>query len=184
MAQGISTGLVFIPDERGRLFSMVLSQTIPGAAALAFSALFGVWILHLRPVTGPNSIEAPAPAPALASNPYGGLVDPRSFSSSKSVTVAQNFPLKLNLEPISPAPFAVIAAQEHVAGRAPAGPPFGESAPLPVPRPAELRSLESRSPFSSPGRRFAQQIRRSVPPAAPSDNRTLFEKFFGMLQTS
>ncbi|MGH6796483.1 MAG: DUF2778 domain-containing protein [Methylocella sp.] len=182
MAQGIDTGLDFIPGERGRLLSIVLSQTIPGAAALACSALFGVWILHLRPVTGPNTIEAPvtAPAPAQASNPYGGLVDPRSFSDSKPVAVAQNFPLRLNL----PAPSAVIAAHENVGGRAPAGPQFGASAPLPVPRPAELRTLEGRNPFPSSGRRFAQQNRRSVPPAAPSDNRTLFEKLFGMLQTS
>ncbi len=76
MAQGIDTGLDFTPAERGRLFSIVLSLTIPCAAAFAFGALFGVWILHLRPATGPNTIEATAPAPALASNPYGGLVDP------------------------------------------------------------------------------------------------------------
>jgi Protein of unknown function (DUF2778) len=182
MAQAIITGLDFIPAERGRLFSVVLSQTIPCAAAFAFGALLGVWILHLRPATGPNTIEAPAPAPPLASNPYGGLVDPRSFSGAKSVSVVQNFPPKLNLKPISPAPSAVIAEQENVDGRAPAGP--RESAPLPVPRPAELGSLESRSPFPSSGRRFAEQNRRSVPPATPSDNRTLFEKFFGMFQTS
>jgi hypothetical protein len=180
MAQGIDTGLDFLPGERDRLFSIVLSQTIPVAAAFAFGSLLGACILHWRPATGPNTIGAPGPAPALTSNPYGGLVDPRSFSGSKSVSVAQNFPLKLNLEPISPAP----SAEQEVTGRAPAGPQFGESAPLPVPRPAELGSLESRRPFSSPGRRFAQQNRRSVPPAAPSDNRTLFEKFFGMFQTS
>jgi hypothetical protein len=183
MAQGIATGLDFIPGERGRLFSIVLSPTIPCASAFAFGALFGVWSLHLRPATGPNTIEAPAPAPALASNPYGGLVDPRSFSGSKSVSVAQNFPLKLKLKPISQAPSAVIGEQKNV-GRAPAGPQFGESAPLPVPRPAKLGSRESRSPFPLSGRRFAQQNRRSVPPATPSDNRTLFEKFLGMLQTS
>ncbi|MGH6838561.1 MAG: DUF2778 domain-containing protein [Methylocella sp.] len=184
MAQGIDTGLDFLPGEHGRFFSIVLSLTIPCAATFAFGALFGTCILHWRPATGLNTLEAPALAPALASNPYGGLVDPRSFSDSKSVSVAQNFPLKLNLKPISPAPSAVIAEQENVVERAPAGPQFGESAPLPVPRPAELGSLESRRPFSSPGRRFAQQNRRSVPPAAPSDNRTLFEKFFGMFQTS
>jgi hypothetical protein len=182
MAQGIDTCLDFIPGERGRLFSIVLSQTIPCTAAFAFGALLGVWILHLRPATGPNAIEATAPAPALASNPYGGLVDPRSFSGSKSVSVAQSFPLKLNLKPISPAPPA--AEQENVVGPAPAGPQFGESAPLPVPRPAELGSLESRTPFSSSGRRFAQQNRRAIPPATPSDNRTLFEKLLGMLQPS
>src|ERR1700730_6869276 len=48
MAQGIDRGLDFIPCERGRLFSKMFSQTIPGALALALSALFGVWILYLR----------------------------------------------------------------------------------------------------------------------------------------
>ncbi|MGH6799931.1 MAG: DUF2778 domain-containing protein, partial [Methylocella sp.] len=119
-----------------------------------------------------------------ASNPYGGLVDPPSFSGSKLVSVAQNFPLNLNLKPISPAPSAVIVEQENVVAPAAAGPQFGARVPLPVPRPAELGSLESHRPFPSSGRRFAQQNRRSVPAAAPSDNRTLFEKFFGMLQTS
>ncbi len=74
MAQGIDKGLDFTPCERGRLSLKIFSQIIPGAAALALSALFGVWILYLRPAA-PNAVEAPAAAPAvaLASNPYGGL---------------------------------------------------------------------------------------------------------------
>jgi hypothetical protein len=64
MAQGIDTGLDFTPCERG-LSSKIFSQIIPGAAALALSALFGVWILYLRPAA-PNAVEAPAAAPAVA----------------------------------------------------------------------------------------------------------------------
>ena len=62
MTQGIDTGLDFIPCERGRLFSKIFSQTIPGAVALALSALFGVWILYVRPAAAPNAVEAPAAA--------------------------------------------------------------------------------------------------------------------------
>ncbi|MGH6835647.1 MAG: DUF2778 domain-containing protein [Methylocella sp.] len=187
MAQAIDTGLDFVPGERGRLFSKVLSQTVPGAAAIAFSALFGVWILHLYPATGPNTTEAPAtaPAPALASNPYGGLFDPRFSSGFAPASLAQSLPLKSTFESILQAPAAAIAAPEHLLPMPRrAVSQLAESAPLPVPRPAELGSRESRGPFPSSDRRVAQQNRRSVPPATPSDDRTLFEKFFGMLQTS
>ena len=122
MAHGIDTGLDFTPCERGGLSSKIFSQTIPGAAALALSALFGVWILYLRPAA-PNAVEAPAAAPAvaLASNPYGRLFDPRSSSGSTPVSLARNFPLELNLEPVPPAPSAAIAEQERPAsaGRCP-----------------------------------------------------------------
>jgi len=65
MARGIDRGLDFIPCERGRLFSKIFSQTIPGALALALSVLFGVWILYVRPAAAPNVVEVPAVARAL-----------------------------------------------------------------------------------------------------------------------
>ncbi len=185
MARGIDRGLDFIPCERGRLFSRIFSQTLPGVVALALSALFGVWILYLRPADAPHAVEAPAakPALALASNPYGRLFDPRSFSGSTPVSLAKSFPLELNLKPVPPAPSAAIAEQENVLP-APAGAQFGASAPLPVPRPTELGSLESHSPLPASGRRLAQQNGRTVRPATPSDNRTFFEKLFGTPQPS
>jgi Protein of unknown function (DUF2778) len=184
MARGIDRGLDFIPCERGRLFSKIFSQTIPGAVALALSALFGVWILYLRPAAAPYAVEAPAAAPAIAiaSNPYGGLFDPRSSSGSTPVSLAKNFPLELNLKPVPPSPSAAIAKRENVLP-APAGAQFGASAPLPVPRPTELGSLESHGLFPASGRRLAQQNRKTVP-TTPPDNRTFFEKLFGMLQPS
>ena len=184
MAHGIDTGLDFTPCERGGLSSKIFSQTIPGAAALALSALFGVWSLYLRPAA-PNAVEAPAAAPAvaIASNPYGRLFDPRSSSGSTPVSLAQNFPLELNLKPVSPAPSAAIVEQESVLP-ASAGAQFGERAPLPVPRPTELGSLETHSPLPASGRRLAQQDRRTAQPITPADNRTFFEKLFGTPQPS
>ncbi len=180
MTRGIDRARDFNPCERGRLFSKIFSQTIPGALALALSALFGVWILYLRPAAAPYAVEAPAAAPAvaLASNPYGGLFDPRSSSGSTPVSLAKNFPRELNLKPVPPAPSAAIAEPEHVLP-ALAGAQFGESAPLPVPRPTELGSLESHGPFPASGRRLAQQNRRTAPPTTLADNRTFFEKLFG-----
>ena len=132
MAHEIDMDLDFTLCERGGLSSKIFSRTIPGAAAIALSALFGVWILYLRPAA-PNAVEAPAAAPAvaLASNPYGRLFDPRSSSGLTPVSLARNFSLELNLEPVPPAPSAAIAEQENVLP-APAGAQFGERAPLPV----------------------------------------------------
>jgi Protein of unknown function (DUF2778) len=185
MARGIDRGLDFIPRERGCLFSKIFSQTIPGALALALSALFGVWILYLRPAAATYAVEAPAAAPAvaLATNPYGGLFDPRSSSGSTPVSLAKNFLLELNLKPVPPAPSAAIAERENVLP-APASAQFGETAPLPVPRPTELGSLESHSPLPASGRRLAQQNRRTAPPTTLADNRTFFEKLFGMPRSS
>ncbi len=186
MAQGIDRGLDFIPCQRGRLSWRIFSPTIPGALALALSALFGVWILYLRPAAAPYAVEAPAAAPAvaLASNPYGGLFDPRSSSGDTPVSLAQSFRLKSTFESILPAPAAAIAEPENVLPMPRrAVPQIAESAPLPIPRPAELGPPASHSPAPA-GRRLAQQNRKTAFPTTPADNRTFFQKLFGMPQSS
>src|ERR1700730_4780265 len=163
MARGIDRGLDFIPRERGRLFSKIFSQTIPGALALALSALFCVWIVYVRPAAAPYAAEAPAAAPAvaLASNPYGGLFDPRFSSGSPPVSLVQSLPLESTFESILPAPAAATAEPENVLPKPRrAVPQLAESAPLPIPRPAELGPPASHSP-SPAGSRFAQQNRKT-----------------------
>ena len=185
MARGIDRGLDFIPCERGRLSWRIFSPTIPGAVALALSVLFGVWILYVRPAAAPNVVEAPVVAPAVtfASNPYGGLFDPRLSSGSTPLSLAQSLPLKSTFKSLLPAPAVAIAEPENVLP-APADAQFGQSAPLPVPRPTELGSLDSHSTFPASSRRLAQQNSKTVFPTTPADNRTFFEKLFGMLQPS
>jgi hypothetical protein len=186
MTHGIDT-YDFIPFEHGRLFRKSFSQTIPGAVILASSVLVGVWMQYVRPVAAPNVVEAPAVAPAVtvASNPYGALFDPRSSSGSTTVSLARNFPLKSNLESIPPAPPAVIAEPGNVLPvPKSAGPQLGENAPLPTPRPPELGLPGSHSPFPVSGLRLAQQNRKTVLPTTVPENRTFFEKLFGMPQTS
>ncbi len=175
-----------IPCARGRLFWRIFSQTIPGALALALSVLFGVWILYVRPAAFPNVVEPPAVAAAVsfASNPYGGLFDPRLSSGSTPVSLAQSFPLKSTFESIPPAPAAAIAEPENVLPMPRrAVSQIAESAPLPIPRPAELGLPASHSPAPA-GRRLAQQNRNTFFPTSPADNRTFFEKLFGMPQSS
>jgi type VI secretion system (T6SS) effector TldE1-like protein len=149
--------------------------------------LFGVWILYLRPAAAPYAVEAPAVAPVVtfASNPYGTLFDPRSSSGSTPVSLAQGFPLKSTFESILPTPAAAIAEPENVLPMPRrAVPQLDESAPLPIPRPAELGLPASHSPFPASGRRLAQQNGRTAPPTTLADNRTFFEKLFGMPQPS
>jgi hypothetical protein len=179
-------GRDFIPCERGRLSLRIFSQVIPGALALALSVLFGMWTLYVRPSAFPNAVEAPvvAAAASFAPNPYGGLFDPRLSSGSTPVSLAQSLPLKSTFESILPAPAAVIAETENVLPMPrQAVPQIAESAPLPIPRPAELGLPASHSP-SPAGRRLAQQNRKTVFPTTPADNRTFFEKLFGMPQPS
>ncbi len=198
MTQLVDSDFGSIPSRRAHVFSKFCARTIPGVAALTVSAFFGVWTLYLTPANNRRFFElsaptaapapaiaaAPAAAPAItvASNPYGGLFDPRSISGSAQVSLAKNFPLDLAFHPVAQTPSTTIADQEDVSP-APAGIQLSANVPLPVPRPAELASLESRSPLPSSGRRTAPQNTRAVTPATVADNRSFFEKFFGASNT-
>jgi Protein of unknown function (DUF2778) len=189
MEQWIDRDFDYIPSERVRLSSKIFSKTIPGVVALSLSASFGFWMLYVRPATVIHALNAPAPAAAPAStpaltvasaDPYGMLFDPRSLLGDAPVSLAKNFPLALSPDPVLPAPPTVIAEQENVSP-APANARFGESVPLPVPRPTELASLESHSPLLAPSRRLAQQDRKTAPPTASAANPSFFDKLFGAL---
>jgi Protein of unknown function (DUF2778) len=189
MTYWIDTPNNFTPLERREPIHFsrkIFSLTVPGAVTLALSVLFGVWTLYVRPAA-PHAVEAPAtkPAATLASNPYGALFDPKLFSDATPDSLAQSFPLEASFEPIPAARPAATAEPEKVGPMPiPAVPRLVENAPLPVPRPTELGSLESRSPFPASGRRLARQNRKIVVETAPPDNRTFFEKLFGLAQPS
>jgi hypothetical protein len=83
MMQRIGAPLSFDSFDWRRLPQRIFVRTAPGAAALGFGALVGAWIIHALPEAAPILAKAPAiaaPAPAkalaLASNPYGDLIDP------------------------------------------------------------------------------------------------------------
>lgn len=153
-------------------------------------AMFGVWILHMRPApqaaieaqaAASAAARAAAPTVARAAIPSDALFDPSFVSGPEPVSIAQSAPIQSSLESNPPAPSTAIAELENVApAPAPAIPRFGESTPLPLPRPAELDSQENPSPLPAPSRRFAQQNRKLVPAATATDNRSFFEKFFGI----
>lgn len=178
MIEWIDTPDDFIALKRDRSSWKILSQILPVAVTLTVSTWVGVKMLNVHPAA-PLAAAAPPAAPeaTVALNPYGELRDPRE---PPPVSLAQNFPLKSDLESVPPAvSVASVEPQNTPLVPRPAVPQFAESAPLPAPRPAELGPPETHAPFGMQGRRLAQQNARTAVPSAAPDNRTFFEKLFG-----
>lgn len=182
--------------KRGGPLSRIASRILPGSVALAASVLFGYWTLYTRPPVplggespAPRSpatigVEAPAPGATttvVASNPYGTLFDPGFATSTSPAPLMQSYPLEASLESVPPEP-SDTTAEDVASVPTPATPRLAEGAPLPIPRPADVGPPGARNPFPPPGRRLAQQDRRAIVPATPSDNRSFFEKLFGVAQ--
>jgi Protein of unknown function (DUF2778) len=193
--QGILTTFDDISFDSDRDSRRVFLQIAPGLAAVAASIIWvGAWALHTRPAGVPDffmprtaPVRAPAPEATVASNPYGKIFDPGFLSLnpygeifdprfiSGSKPAALDFSFQASLEGAEPALVTAIPQPESVRS-----PPkreveqIGESAPLPPSRPAEFGAL------STPTARAAQQNDRVARPAAPADNRTFFEKLFGV----
>jgi hypothetical protein len=195
--QGILTTFDDVSFDSDRDSRRVFLQIAPGLVAVAALTLWvGAWALHARPVASPDffmprtpPVRAPAPEARVALNPYGEIFDPGFLSSnpyggifdqrflSGSKPASPDFSLQASLEGAQPAPATAIPQPESVPS-----PPkrevgqIGESAPLPPSRPAEFGAL------STPAARVAPQNDRAARPVAPADNRTFFEKLFGLQQ--
>jgi hypothetical protein len=186
MTQWVDASPKFSPLKHGRLYRKVFAHTIPGTAVLVSSVLFGVWTLYVRPPAQHSVVVPPAsPAASAAQTPYGALFDPGFISGSAPISLMQSFPLEASLEPMAPPPSAAAEKPENaVPLPVPASPRLSENIPLPVPRPGALDVLERRSPSPAPAARIAQQSRKTALPAAPVDNRSFFERLFGVTQPS
>lgn len=215
MTQGIAAPTGLVAFDRGGVSRQILSRTVPGAVALASGALFGVWIIYVRPVVAPNFprlpavASAPTSAPAMASNPYGALVDPRvssgsapavasasisaptiaanpygalvdpGFSSGVAPSLARRSPLLSNVEAAAPSPFGAIP--EPVTLPPPPNQTLSQSGEsAPLP-PSRPAELKSPAPAQGPDRRLARQTAKTV---APVDNRNFLQKLFGVAQPS
>jgi hypothetical protein len=195
MIEQTAESLDFVSFDGRRLYRQILSHTVPGAAALAFSALVSGWILHALPDNTPKAAKAPpvssrvlAPAKVVVSNPYGALINPGFSFGPKPSSLAAGFSSQPSSEPVSPTRSAAIEEQQSVAPAAgPVAAQLVESAPLPPPRPSIMEAPNSVSvpPAESPApiRHFAQQSGKAVP-SAPADNRNFFQKLFGIGQPS
>ena len=190
--QGIEVTFDEFPIERGRDLRPVILKFVPGAAALALAGSLGVWALHVRHAPSPEFVTAqstlaPTAAPAAQPANFGEIIVDPSF-------VAEMQPLEANLPQLSSlevVPSAPAAVPEP--GRAPSAsaaiplpdvvplppkrdvPEIGDTTPpLPPPRPAE---------FGAPAGP-AQQNASAARPAAPADNRNIFEKLLGLGQAA
>jgi Protein of unknown function (DUF2778) len=185
MTQLIETSHFYSPRRRDRFFSRIVSRTVPGASVLSLCALFAVWILYVHPPAR-NEVKAPPATPALvlASNAHGELFDPEFIKGANPYLPAQSAPLQANLEADSPETSATVTQSAVTQADAappilqPAGPTYAENTPLPPRRPAEF----GRPAFPPVNSRLAQQSRSPAVAIAPADNRTFFEKMFGLQQ--
>jgi len=183
-------------------------------ALAAITTWVGVWaLIHARPASVPDilltrtTLATPAalvPAAKPLPSPYGAIFDP-GFSSSRpfgeildprflpdaapsslaaDLSLRSDLPLQASLEVPPPVPSPAIAATQGV----PLPPTRridqnSDAAPLPPVRPAEFGALApvlDRDHAPTP----AQANERSARLAAPADNRTFFEKLFGVGQQS
>jgi Protein of unknown function (DUF2778) len=196
--QGTEATFDEVSFEGGDSPRRVLQKVLPGAAAVALAGVVSVCALHLR--------EASAPAPAgytpstrsatVASKPFGEIViDANLLAEMMRAAPAQPSSRLASLEAAPPAAYAPIPLPSLEAFP-PAPPPpqaesaplpptregseIGESVPLPPVRPPELNAPTAPAPSRHP----PQPSVATAPSTAPVDNRSIFQKLFGLGQPS
>ena len=195
--QGIDATFDEVSFEGGDSPRPALQKLLPSAAAVALAGAVGVWAIHLREVAAPVAGYSPlahSAFPAQAgSKPFGDIViDANLLAELKRGAPGGVSSQVASLEAPPPVSYAPIplpsldafppAPPMPQAGSMPLpptheGPEIGE-APLPPPRPPEF------GPLSAPARHPVQPNVATAPPAAPVDNRSIFQKLFGLGQPS
>jgi hypothetical protein len=199
--QGIDATFDDLSFEGGDSPRRILLKILPGVAAVALAGAVGVWLLHWRGAAPeaifsqwiPASTVAPS---AAVSKPFGDIViNGDLLAQLKRAGPAAPSPQVASLETaprVSSPPFPLPSLDAFPPAPPPAIPPAGaiplppgrdlpqisetESYPLPPPRPPE---------FAAPTQPVAPERHASRPelaiphPAAPADNRNVFEKLFG-----
>ncbi|MGD9658662.1 MAG: DUF2778 domain-containing protein, partial [Methylocystis sp.] len=180
MMQGISAPFNVISLDRRIYSRKSSSHLVIAGAAFAVSVSAGFWALSQRANPGDQIAAAPAAQKSritqnsrAAPNPYGAIVGlggrPQSLAMADATMRGG---LDASVQPAAHTPSAAVpeaaGAAEQVAS--------AEDAPLPPRRPAEL-SVASRGLYEGSLRRMA---RTTVVPASPPDDRSMFEKFFGL----
>jgi Protein of unknown function (DUF2778) len=196
--QGTDATFDGVSFEGGDSSRRMLQKVLPGAAAVALAGAVGFSALHLRERVAPVVGYAPSThsAPTVASKPFPDIVinadllaemkraAPVETSSQVAILEAapplSSPPIPLpRLEAFPPVP---PTPQTENAPLPPTreGAESGESAPLPPPRPPELNAPVAPAPARHP----PQPTVATVSPTAPVDNRNIFQKMFGLGQSS
>lgn len=183
---GLTDGEIVRVAERRQVTVGRSGGRVPGAIALTLGTLLTAGLLEARlgslPEVVPASREAPIPArfdPALLDpRPAVGLM-PLPFGQSPPlqpglVSTSPDFlPAPVDavvVEPVPP-PAAAVTLRDTVEEE-------DATIPLPVARPPDLRLPAAPMPVRLAGRRPARL--NVAPPITPPDNRTFFEKLFGL----
>jgi hypothetical protein len=174
MMQGISAPFDVIALDR-RIYSRKSSSHL-ALAGVAFAASLsaGLWALSQRATPGAETAAAKnARISYAAPNPYGAIVGLGGRPQSLALADAtMRGGLDAGVQPAAHTPSAAVPEAagdaEQVAS--------AEDAPTPPRRPAEL-TVAGRGLYEGSLRRMA---RTTVVPASPSDERSIFEKVFGL----
>lgn len=184
MAYSSETSPDFTLRNRPRVSRDGFSHLCAGAIALAFSVSVGSWILGVPKATLKVETTASSkPQSRAVPRTYGALLDPALTGIGPAV-LADSAPLGAELAWASPAPPPIQPQLTNDRLVVPQVlPEVVENVPLPTPRPPELRMQASLAPARSAS--LPAHVRNNAPLAsAPADNRTFFEKLFGMTPSS
>ena len=201
--QGIEATFDDLSFEDGDTPQRVLPKIVPGAAALALAGAVSALVLHwVSPTISEVVFSRWAPAstvtPAI-SKPFADIaIDANLLAQLKSVAPAAPseqvasletapsvslapFPLP-RLEPFPPASAIPPAASVPLPpGRE--APQIGETESFPLP-PVRPPGFGVPTQTTTPERHLSRPDIAVAPPAAPADNRNVFEKLFGWAHPS
>jgi len=192
LRSSFSSGDLALLSRRRRDRRLVL-RTASLAGVLSIAAVVGLsrWN-EARPVsTGVSSEAATAPAKnaaAVASAEISDrLLDPTPLLGADAPKFWPGAPVGSRFRSAF-APPAASVEPRTLAERAPpvASPPasetreVAEAAPLPMPRPVELSGLDAPETSRMAAGQTPRRVKTAAVPATPADNRSFFEKFFGL----
>lgn len=182
MMQGIGAPIDFNSFDRGIYSRKSSSHLVIAGVALVASLSAGFWALSQRATPQSEIAAAPAAAPVAqsAQNPYGAIIGLGGRPQSLAF-LATRGTLDASISPAAHTPSAIIPERQDLDAMQMAAAPAesveeAEVAPLPPRRPVEL-SIADRGLYESSLQRMA---RTSVVPASPADNRSIFDKVFGL----
>lgn len=175
---------------RMRQRRLSLTRIVVPATCIALAALAGLsaWDL-LSPASPQRSpTSTPAPVRVAVAGRYDPLLDPRFSLGLAPRPLGHMSPLDGSFRSASPLPEAAAkpSAQPEEPKSAPSQPQLPDSprlvqgTPLPIPRPADLQApaTPERQRVAAPP--ITRRVKSAAIPAIPEDNRSFFEKFFGV----
>ena len=173
MMQGIGAPIDFISLDRRIYSRKSSSHLVIAGVALAVSLSAGYWALSQRSALHSQTAAAPVAA-TVAQNPYGAIVGlggrPQTLALAETTMRGA---IDASIQPAAHTPAAAVPERQDLDEMQIAS---AEDAPLPPRRPVEL-TVANRGLYEGSLRRMA---RTTVVPASPSDDRSIFEKFFGL----